>query len=81
MRNKHWLRNLPEIGRLLQGQADKQEQILAEIAALEDKIFGLKKQYADAEHVIMSSVKDKWTPTEIAYAKTEIVFIKQNHES
>lgn len=81
MSNKHWLRNLPEIGRPLQEKADKQEQILAEIAALEDKIFGLKKQYADAEHVIMSSVKDNWSPIEIAYAKTETVFIKQNHES
>ena len=72
MSNNHWLRNLPEIGRPLQEKADKQEQILAEIAALEGKILSLKKEYEDSEREIMASVTNNWSPIEIAYAKTVI---------
>lgn len=78
MSNNHWLRNLPEIGRPLQEKADKQEQILAEIAALKQKIFLLTKEYEDGEHEIMLSVINNWSPSEIAYAKTEIVFTNQD---
>tara|TARA_R110002124_G_scaffold121667_2_gene280005 strand:+ start:775 stop:1017 length:243 start_codon:yes stop_codon:yes gene_type:complete len=67
---KHWARNLPEAGKLVQYKVERFEKLSLEIEDLKKEIASLEKERRNEESEILSFVSDDWTKEEIEKART-----------
>lgn len=71
---EHWLKYLPDVGRIKEFYGDKQESRLQEINRLKQQIKALEAEYkeseAEIEKIVLSGL-DGWNLVEVSEAKAK----------